>query len=108
MKTVRVDAVCAGATGRTHAETLKTSAVGAELVAVSDPDAARAEAVACGAAHVFANALRLIELPEVGAVVVASPDERREKQVAASIADGKPVLCEKAPASSSEAFARHS
>lgn len=95
MNTVRVGVVGAGTMGRAHAETLRTSAVGAELVAVSDPDVSRAEAIAGGVAKVFPDAFRLIESPEVDAVVVASPDERHEEQVAACVAAGKPVLCEK-------------
>jgi myo-inositol 2-dehydrogenase/D-chiro-inositol 1-dehydrogenase len=66
------------------------------VAAVADADAARAEAAAAiGGARAIADPHALIADPEVERVVVASFDTSHEEFVLASIAAGKPVLCEK-------------
>jgi len=96
MGNARIGIVGAGVMGRSHADTFNTRIAGASLIAISDPDVARAEEAAQGRdIEIFPDALRLIEHPQIDAVVVVSPDERHEEQVAACLAAGKPVLCEK-------------
>ncbi len=93
---VRFGLIGAGAIMRlSHAPTIRRSA-GAELIAVFDRDAERAGrlagdfgAVAC------AEVERLLERPDIDAVVVATPNRFHPEAVIAAAAAGKHVLCEK-------------
>jgi myo-inositol 2-dehydrogenase/D-chiro-inositol 1-dehydrogenase len=109
---IKVGVIGAGIMGADHARILATSVAGAELVAVSDPDQARRDAVASGfgAKTAYAEATDLIGDRDVEAVIVASPDPTHKPLVLACLAAGKPVLCEKplatAPADCLEIVAR--
>lgn len=94
---VRVGVIGTGIMGTDHARLLGTQVAGAELVAVSDVDTARAARVAEGipGTRVLPEPLALIEDGAVDAVLVASSDPSHEGYVLAAIAAGKPVLCEK-------------
>jgi myo-inositol 2-dehydrogenase/D-chiro-inositol 1-dehydrogenase len=94
---LRIGLIGAGLMGSDHAERLSTAASGAQLVAVSDPDTARAEAVADSYVGVrtIGDARELVSSDDVDAVVIASPGSVHEEQVLACIEHGKPVLCEK-------------
>lgn len=83
--------------GGDHATTLSRRIRGASVVVVSDPDAARAAAVAEAeaGARVIRDGFDVIADPAVDAVVVASPDPTHEALVLACLAAQKPVLCEK-------------
>lgn len=94
---LNVGAIGIGVMGAEHARLLRREVSGACLAAVSDLSPDRAEAVAEGA-KVFADAHALIA--DVDAVVVASPDATHADYARASIALGKPVLCEKPLAAS--------
>jgi len=93
---IGIGIIGAGVMGTAHVATLAALG-GARVVAVSDPDKARAERAAAQApgARVAATAEALIADPQVDAVLVVSPDERHAEQVLAALAAGKPVLCEK-------------
>jgi myo-inositol 2-dehydrogenase/D-chiro-inositol 1-dehydrogenase len=91
---IGIGVIGAGVMGSDHARIVRTELSGARLVAVADADTQRA-AVAAGGAAVFADGAELIALPEVEAVIVASPDRTHAGYVLAAIAAGKPVLCEK-------------
>jgi len=95
--TIGIGLVGAGTMGSDHAAILSTAVAGAELVAVSDPDPARVNAIVGGSpgARPFAEALALVEDPRVEAVIVASPDETHVALVLACLRRGIPVLCEK-------------
>lgn len=99
---IRVGVIGAGIMGADHARILATSVAGADLVAVSDPDQARRDAVAAGfgVATAYAEAGDLIGDRNVEAVIVASPDPTHKALVLACLAAGKPVLCEKPLATS--------
>jgi len=100
-RNVRVGVIGAGNIGADHATTLAREVAGAEVVAVFDPDPARAAAVAeATQARTSARAEELISAPDVDSVLVASPDETHPAMVLACIAAGKPVLCEKPLATS--------
>ncbi len=93
---LRVGVVGVGSMGADHAERLARRTAGAALVAVADPDAARARALAGRhGVEAFADPLRLVGSDTVEAVVIASPGAVHEEQVMACLALGKPVLCEK-------------
>lgn len=88
-----VGVVGAGVMGGFHARLFATGIGGARLVAVSDPD--RARAMATGAAEVHEDGLALIRSDQVGAVLVAAPDAAHHGLVMEALRLGKPVLCEK-------------
>jgi myo-inositol 2-dehydrogenase/D-chiro-inositol 1-dehydrogenase len=96
-ETVRVGIVGTGVMGTDHARLLGSVISGATLTAVFDVDRARAAQVAenIPSARVLADPLDLIRHDTVDAVLVASSDPTHEEFVLASIAAGKPVLCEK-------------
>jgi myo-inositol 2-dehydrogenase/D-chiro-inositol 1-dehydrogenase len=94
---VRVGIIGTGVMGADHARLLHGAVSGASLTALFDVDRERAAVVASGApgARVMADPHDLIRDSEVDAVLVASSDPTHEEFVLASIAAGKPVLCEK-------------
>jgi myo-inositol 2-dehydrogenase/D-chiro-inositol 1-dehydrogenase len=90
--------------GADHARIIGREVAGVRLVAVADPDEARAKtsAEASGATRHGWDAMALVEDPEVEAVLVASPDETHADLVLACLKKKKPVLCEKPLASTPE------
>lgn len=98
---LRVGVIGTGVMGAEHARLLREETRGAVLAAVADADAGRAASAAAGAA-VFADPLALIADAGVDAVVVATPDATHGSLARACLAAGKPVLCEKPLAASTE------
>jgi myo-inositol 2-dehydrogenase/D-chiro-inositol 1-dehydrogenase len=94
---IGVGIIGAGVMGADHARILGRQVAGAHLVAISDADEARARAVAAesGARRGVNDPYGLIEDPEIGAVLIASPDATHPDFAIACIKAGKPVLCEK-------------
>ena len=103
--TIKVGLIGAGVMGTDHARILSRAVSGAELAAVSDPDAKRRRKIVeiCATARIFADPLDLIRDKGVDAVLVASPDETHGTLVLACLGVGKPVLCEKPLAPSIDA-----
>ena len=106
--TLRVGVIGAGMIGEEHVRRLTGTLAGAEVVAVSDVDTGRAEAVAAlaPAARVLGTGEQVIGDGAVDAVLVASSGPTHEPYVLAAIAAGKPVLCEKPLATTREACER--
>lgn len=102
--TIGIGLIGAGVMGSDHARILSTAVSGVELIAVSDPDAARVAKIVdtCKTARAFADPLGLIRDPRVDAVLVASPDQTHGALVLACLDVEKPVLCEKPLAPSVE------
>ena len=102
--TIRIAVIGAGLMGADHAKIVAEDLPGTTLQVVCDMDAARAKSVAdaCGAADVASDPAAVIARGDVDAVIVASPDFTHAPLSLASIAAGKPVLCEK-PLSQSSA-----
>jgi myo-inositol 2-dehydrogenase / D-chiro-inositol 1-dehydrogenase len=98
----------AGVMGAAHLRTIVGEVAGADVVAVSDADLARARAAAAGGMgiRVLPDAYALIRSAEVDAVVIASSDDTHEAFALACLAADKPVLCEKPLATSGEASLR--
>ena len=94
---LRVGIIGVGMMGADHAERVAHRTSGARLVAVSDPDTARAGALAerYEGVRAIADPLALVEDGDVDAVVIASPGFVHEEQVLACLEHGKPTLCEK-------------
>ena len=95
--TVRVGVIGAGIMGADHANILHRMVSGAEVGLVADIDPGRAKDVAdkIPGARATGSALGLIADDAVDAVLIASHDSTHRELVLASVAAGKPVLCEK-------------
>ncbi|MGW6528528.1 Gfo/Idh/MocA family protein [Streptomyces venezuelae] len=87
----------AGHMGADHVRRIGGTVGGARVVAVADPDTARAEAAVAGRAGVSVprEAQDALRAPGVEAVLVASPEAAHEEALFAACALGLPVLCEK-------------
>lgn len=96
---IGIGVIGTGVMGSEHARILRHETPGAHLAGIFDADAARAQAVASGAA-VFSDPQSLIASDQIDAIVIASPDATHAALTLACIEAGKPVLCEKPLASS--------
>jgi myo-inositol 2-dehydrogenase / D-chiro-inositol 1-dehydrogenase len=101
---VNVGVIGVGMIGQDHVLRLTTVLPGANVAAVSDVDAGRAQEVASrlSGAKVFATGEDLIVASEVDAIVVTSWGPTHAAYVLAAIKAGKPVFCEK-PLATTEA-----
>jgi len=106
--TVRVGVIGVGMIGQDHIRRLTQVLSGAQVVAVTDVDASRAQSVADGltGVRVHATGQDVIRDDGVDAVVVASWGPTHEEYVLAAIEAGKPVFCEKPLATTREACER--
>ena len=105
---LRVGVIGVGTMGADHAERLAHRIAGAELVAVSDPDTARAEQLAArfDGVRSVADPLDLVASEDVDAVLIASPGRVHEEQVLACLEHGRYTLCEKPLTMDSESSLR--
>jgi predicted dehydrogenase len=92
---VRFGIVGCGVVGALRAQAL-AALKGTELVCLADPDRERRTRLASryGCAH-RSDASQLLAEPSVEAVIVCTPPDRHREHVLASLASGRPVLCEK-------------
>lgn len=95
--TIRVGVIGTGGIGTDHANKLAHLISGSTVSAVTDINRGRAEQVAAdvGGARVYDDGHALITSDEVDAVLITSIGETHAEYTLASIAAGKPVLCEK-------------
>src|SRR5580765_1529287 len=105
---LRVGVIGVGMMGADHAERVVNRVAGATLVAVSDPDTARADQLAARFEGVrsIGDPLSLIADEGVDAVIIASPGFVHEEQVLACLEHGKYALCEKPLTMDSESSLR--
>lgn len=95
---LRVGVVGVGVMGADHARRLATRIANATLVAIADPDVARAHELAAelgGGVRALADPLDLIADDDVDAVLLASPGSVHTEQLLACLERGTYVLCEK-------------
>jgi myo-inositol 2-dehydrogenase/D-chiro-inositol 1-dehydrogenase len=92
--TLSIGVIGLGVMGAEHLRLLREETGGAQVVAVCDADAVRAQVLA-GDAQVFSDPMALIAAGGVEAVVIASPDVTHAGLALACLAAGKPALCEK-------------
>lgn len=92
-----IGVVGVGEMGRRHAENLRCAVPNARLMAIADVAAQRAAQVASELEieHSFASLERMLELPGLEAVVIATPDKFHAQAIRAAAAAGKHILCEK-------------
>jgi myo-inositol 2-dehydrogenase / D-chiro-inositol 1-dehydrogenase len=102
---LRIGVIGVGVMGTAHCRTIVGNVSGAELVAVSDVDSARAAALAeeLGGARVHDDPHDLVRDPDVDAVVIASSDETHLEFALTCLSAEKNVLCEKPLAPTAEA-----
>lgn len=106
---LRIGVIGTGAIGRDHARRINQVLTGARIVALSDVNAASAEAVRADIApdaRIFATGEELIASPDVDAVLVTSWGATHEQYVLAALAAGKPCFCEKPLATSADGARR--
>lgn len=96
MTDLRIGIIGVGLMGADHAERIAAKTSGARLVAVSDPDTARASALADRlGVRTINDPLDLIAADDIDAVILASPGFAHAEQLHACLEHQKPVLCEK-------------
>ena len=101
--TLNIGVIGTGNIGTDHITKLSGRIAGARVSAVFDIDADRAAQVAVAAgAKAHGSALDVIASPDTDALVLASPGPLHPEQTLACFAAGKPVLCEKPLATTSE------
>lgn len=97
--TVRVGLVGAGAMGEAHLRILSQDIAGAEIVAIADSDTPRVSALVqslgLSDVEIVDDPHRLVNLPQVDAVLIAAPDDTHHDLVLACLDAATPVLCEK-------------
>ena len=104
---LKVGVIGTGMIGKDHIRRMTQVLAGVQVTAVTDVDAAAAQAVGASVgATVHASGEELIADPQVDAVVVCSWGPTHEQYVLASIAAGKPVFCEKPLATTADACLR--
>jgi myo-inositol 2-dehydrogenase/D-chiro-inositol 1-dehydrogenase len=105
--TLRVGVVGTGMMGQDHVQRLATSVPDAHVVAVSDVVVEQAKRVGERVgARAYSDGHDLIADDGVQAVLIASPGPTHEELTLACIAAGKPVLCEKPLAPTTDACLR--
>ncbi|HZE37243.1 MAG TPA: Gfo/Idh/MocA family oxidoreductase [Stackebrandtia sp.] len=93
---VNIGVIGTGNIGSDHIRRITQDCHGARVVAVSDVDADRAQAVAATVdAKTLSSGAELIALPEVDAVLVSSSGPTHAEYVLGCLDADKPVLCEK-------------
>lgn len=107
--TLNIGVIGCGMIGRDHTRRIQQVLAGAQVVALSDVNAANAEGVRkdfAPNARIYDTGEALIAAPEVQAVLVTSWGATHEPYVLAAIAAGKPVFCEKPLATTAEGARR--
>jgi myo-inositol 2-dehydrogenase/D-chiro-inositol 1-dehydrogenase len=100
MKALKVGIIGSGVMGRGHAEFIRDFLSNAQVIAVSDVDLVRAQALAFdidsnGTVAAFAEPAKMIAESGVDAVIIASPDHLHVEHLRIAISAGLDILCEK-------------
>lgn len=94
---VRIGVIGLGRMGRLYARMLATQVSGVHLYAVAEAGGqARSQVMGeLGIAHAYADAYELLALPDLDAVVIATPTSTHHDLVIAAAKAGKAIFCEK-------------
>ncbi len=94
---LKIGVIGLGRMGQLYARTLATQISGAHLYAVADVGKQARMQVAdeFSVSHAFVDALELFRLPELDAVVIATPTSTHHDLVIAAANAGKAIFCEK-------------
>ena len=94
---VNIGVIGLGRMGRLYARMLATQVSGVRLYAVAEVgEQVRSQVISeLGVAYVFADAYKLLALPGLDAVVIATPTSTHHDLVIAAAKAGKAMLCEK-------------
>lgn len=94
---LKIGVIGFGRMGQLYARMLATQAAGVQLYAVAESDGRLRTALESefSVPHVFADAHELITLPELEAVVIATPTSTHAELVTAAAHSGKAIFCEK-------------
>lgn len=98
MAELRIGVVGCGAIGREHIKRLHNKLQGSKVIAVADvfEEGARKGAKLVGPdCKIYTDIAKIVNDPEVDAIVVTTPPVVHKEVVLAAIAAGKPVFCEK-------------
>jgi myo-inositol 2-dehydrogenase / D-chiro-inositol 1-dehydrogenase len=92
--TIRFAVLGAGRIGRVHGRAI-ASVPGASLVAVAEPDAAAAQAMADAYGCAIRSIDAIMAADDIDAVVICTPTDTHADLIEAAVARGKAVFCEK-------------
>ena len=94
---LRLGVLGAGRIGKIHIENLANRIPAAEVVALADalPEELAAASARFGISKSYADYRKVLELPEVDAVVVATPTNTHYQVILDAAAAGKHIFCEK-------------
>lgn len=98
MSVLKIGVVGCGAIGREHIKRLNNKLQGCTVTAVADvfeEGAQRGAALVDHACKVYTDIEKIVNDPDVDAIVVTTPPIAHKDVVMAAIAAGKPVFCEK-------------
>jgi myo-inositol 2-dehydrogenase/D-chiro-inositol 1-dehydrogenase len=97
MDKIKIGSVGLGRLGLRHAENLASKIMGAQLIALCDVDDRKLNDTAdrLGVAHRFSDFEAMLKLPELDAVLIASPSALHTGQISSALAAGKHVFTEK-------------
>ncbi len=97
MNKVNIGLIGAGRIGKMHAEHLAFRVPDANLVAVADvfPEAAQQCAATCRVPAAFSDYRRILDDPDVDAVVICSSTDTHAQIIEEAAAAGKHIFCEK-------------
>ena len=95
--TVKIGIIGAGRIGRLHAENLSSRIKAARVAAVADvvAEAAQACAAACGINTAVTDHRRIMDDPDIDALVICSSTNTHSKLIAEAAEAGKHIFCEK-------------
>src|SRR6266700_5303025 len=94
---LKIGVICLARMGQLYARTLATQVSGVHLYAIANLGEQVRTQVAerFGVFHAFADALELMALPELDAVVISTPTSTHYDLVIAAAGAGKAIFCEK-------------
>ena len=94
-RNIQFGMIGAGAIGTLHARNIASRVAGAELRAVMDIDLGAAENVAFSSAYATQDLGRLLDDPDIDAVLIASLTSLHAEHIEKSVQAGKAIFCEK-------------